>query len=241
MPSRRSMGILELHHGDALEVLARLKTGSVGAVITDPPYGTGGWKRPESGLGGDPRGVWHREAWDEWTLAWLPEALRVARGPVVFFLPQSRLDEALGKARELGIPWRLLIWAKPDPRPRPGGPTYGYEPILALRGLPGKGRDFFLASSPRPRRDLEATGHPHQKPLAVLAWLVTLASKPGDTILDPFMGSGTTGEAALRLGRRFIGVEREAGWFAVAQKRLQSASMQSPLLETSLLTAEEEG
>ncbi|MFN4073531.1 MAG: DNA-methyltransferase [Thermus sp.] len=222
---------LELHHGEALEVLARLKTGSVGAVITDPPYGTGGWKRPGAGLGSDPRGFWTREAWDEWSLAWLPEALRVSTGPVVFFLPQERLEEALAFARSRGLPYRLLFWAKPDPRPRPQGPAYGFEPILAIRPLPGKGKDYLLASSPRPGRDGEATGHPHQKPVRVMGWLVELASRPGEVVLDPFMGSGSTGEAALRLGRGFIGVEREASWYQVAQKRLQSALLQAPLLE----------
>ncbi|MEN2982760.1 MAG: site-specific DNA-methyltransferase [Thermus sp.] len=228
------MARFELHHGEALEVLARLKAGSVGVVITDPPYGTGGWKRPTPGLGGDPKGVWTREAWDQWSLAWLPEALRVARGPVVFFLPQERLEEALAFAREKGLPWRLLFWAKPDPRPRPAGPTYGFEPILALRGLPGRGKDYCLASAPRPGRDPEATGHPYQKPLSVMSWLVELASRPGQTVLDPFMGSGSTGEAALRLGRGFVGVEREDRWFRMAQKRLEATLLQAPLLKAPL-------
>ncbi|BBL93149.1 methyltransferase [Thermus thermophilus] len=224
------MGRLELHQGDALEALAHLKTGSVDAVITDPPYGTGGWKRPEPGQGASPYARKVVEPWDAFSLAWLPEALRVARGPVVFFLPQSRLEEALAFARERGLPWRLLIWGKPDPRPRPTGPAYAFEPVLALRPLPGRGKDLHLASSPRPGRDGEATGHPHQKPVSVMAWLVELASRPGEVVMDPFMGSGSTGEAALRLGRGFIGVEREPFWFEVAQKRLQGALLQAPLL-----------
>lgn len=224
------MGRLELHQGDALEALARLKTGSVDAVITDPPYGTGAWKRPEPGQGANPYARKVVEPWDAFSLAWLPEALRVARGPVVFFLPQTRLEEALAFARERGLPWRLLIWGKPDPRPRPQGPAYGFEPILALRPLPGRGKDFHLATAPRPNRDGEATGHPHQKPVSVMAWLVELASRPGEVVMDPFMGSGSTGEAALRLGRGFIGVEREPFWFEVAQKRLQGALLQAPLL-----------
>jgi site-specific DNA-methyltransferase (adenine-specific) len=222
---------VRLRHGEALEVLASLKTGAVEAVLTDPPYGTGHWRRPESGQGADPRAVYGREPWDSWNLAWLPEALRVARGPVLFFLPQDRLEEALAFARERGLPFRLLIWGKPDPRPRPQGPAYAFEPVLALRSLPGKGKDLFLATSPRPGRDGEATGHPHQKPVSVMAWLVELASRPGDTLLDPFMGSGSTGVAAVGLGRGFLGVEREASWLQVAERRLRSALLQAPLLE----------
>jgi site-specific DNA-methyltransferase (adenine-specific) len=219
---------VRLHHGEALEVLASLKTGAVEAVLTDPPYGTGHWRRPESGQGADPRAVYGREPWDSWSLAWLPEALRVARGPVLFFLPQDRLEEALAFARERGLPFRLLIWGKPDPRPRPQGPAYAFEPVLALRSLPGRGKDLFLATSPRPGRDGEATGHPHQKPVSVMAWLVELASRPGDTLLDPFMGSGSTGVAAVGLGRGFLGVEREASWLQVAERRLRSALLQAP-------------
>lgn len=211
-----------LYQAEALEVLSMLETGSVDAVITDPPYGTGGWRRPQRGLGRDPRGMRIQEAWDRWDLAWLPKALRVARGPVVFFLPQTRLEEALAFAREGGLPWRLLIWAKPDPRPRPTGQAYAFEPILALRGLPGKGADLYTASAPRLGRDPEALGHPHQKPLAVMAWLVALASQEGEVVLDPFMGTGTTGEAALRLGRRFVGVEKDPGWFGRAKGRLEA-------------------
>ncbi|MGC8967998.1 MAG: DNA-methyltransferase [Thermus sp.] len=225
------MGRIELYQEDALEVLARLRTGSVDAVITDPPYGTGAWKRPEPGQGGNPYAHKVVEPWDAFSLAWLPEALRVARGPVVFFLPQDRLLEALLFAREKGVSHRLLFWAKPDPRPRPQGPVYAFEPVLALRPLPGKGKDYFLASSPRPGRDGEATGHPHQKPVRVMAWLVELASRPGEVVLDPFMGSGSTGAAALALGRGFVGVERERRWFAVAEERLRAALSQSPLLE----------
>jgi site-specific DNA-methyltransferase (adenine-specific) len=64
-----------------------------------------------------------------------------------------------------------------------------------------------------------------------MAWLVELASRPGDTLLDPFMGSGSTGVAAVGLGRGFLGVEREASWLQVAERRLRSALLQAPLLE----------
>ncbi|RIH86115.1 Modification methylase DpnIIB [Meiothermus luteus] len=67
-----------------------------------------------------------------------------------------------------------------------------------------------------------------------MGWLVELASRPGEVVLDPFMGSGSTGEAALQLGRGFIGVEREASWYEVAQKRLQNALLQAPLLEAPI-------
>ena len=66
--------------------------------------------------------------------------------------------------------------------------------------------------------------HPTQKPVGVMQWVLELATKPGDLVLDPFCGSGTTGVACLRLGRRFIGIEKEATYAAVARERLEAES-----------------
>lgn len=72
----------------------------------------------------------------------------------------------------------------------------------------------------------ERTGHQTQKPLALMDVLVRLFSDPGELILDPFSGSGTTGVAALRLGRRFLGWEMNAEYAAIARKRLGAAREQ---------------
>lgn len=72
------------------------------------------------------------------------------------------------------------------------------------------------------------SGHPTEKPLALMRRLV--AKMPGETILDPFMGSGTTGVAAVQLGRDFIGVERDPAYFAIACKRIDEAQRQGDFL-----------
>ena len=63
--------------------------------------------------------------------------------------------------------------------------------------------------------------HPTVKPVHLMAWLVRLVSKEGDTVLDPFMGSGTTGVACRRLNRNFIGIEKDSGYFRIAAKRIK--------------------
>lgn len=73
--------------------------------------------------------------------------------------------------------------------------------------------------------------HPCEKPLAMMRHIVEVSSRPGVTVLDCFMGSGTTGVAAQALGRDFIGVELDAKYFAQAQRRIEEAAMQMPLLE----------
>ena len=75
------------------------------------------------------------------------------------------------------------------------------------------------------------TGHKSQKPQALMAELVEKYTKPGDTILDPFMGSGTTGVACVQTGRNFIGIEIDAGYFEIAQRRIAEAQLQPRLFE----------
>jgi len=80
------------------------------------------------------------------------------------------------------------------------------------------------------RQGNEERYHPTQKPLEVMKWVITLCPK-SETILDPFMGSGTTGVAAIQLGRKFIGIEREPKYFDIACKRIEQAAAQGKLFE----------
>ena len=70
----------------------------------------------------------------------------------------------------------------------------------------------------------EGNSHPTVKSLAVMAWLVRLVSKEGDTVLDPFMGSGTTLVAAQQLGRRAIGIEKREDYFKIAERRIYNTA-----------------
>ena len=80
------------------------------------------------------------------------------------------------------------------------------------------------------RQGNEERYHPTQKPLEVMKWVITLCPK-SETILDPFMGSGTTGVAAIQMGRKFIGIEREPKYFDIACKRIEQAVAQPRLFE----------
>lgn len=83
--------------------------------------------------------------------------------------------------------------------------------------------------------------HPTQKPLGVMSWCIDQAGKPEEvkTILDPFMGSGTTGVAAIQLGRKFIGIEREPKYFDIACKRIEQAVAQGQLFASEQPTQEQ--
>ncbi len=218
-------------HGKAETVLSSLPTSSVSAIVTDPPYGTGAWLRADEGQGSDPRATHRVETWDCWSTDWLDEAWRVSHGCVGLFLAAREIGSLLHWVG--GRPWRMFVWCKSDPRPRFGGqPAYGFDPFIVIgRVQPVGGKDYILASSPRRNRDGQAAGHPHQKRISVMSWCLSLTSVPGDSILDPFAGSGSTGVACMQNGRSFVGVEQDAAWCEMARARIGEAW--GPLFKTN--------
>ena len=124
---------------------------------------------------------------------------------------------------------RACVWVKPDAAPQFNGqgPAMGAEMLVTAWG--GKGhsrwngggrRGVFTHNTNPPNRDGR---HPTEKPLSLMMELVELFTNPGDTVFDPFMGSGTTGVACMMLGRGFVGIERDADYFAVAEERIRNA------------------
>ena len=196
--------------GDCLEILPTL--GRVDAVITDPPYGTGCAPR-----GGKRAGTIAIDSapslpWDAFDLRWI-DAIEGA--PAGVFCHHSTIGPLAQRLESDAT----LIYLKSNPSP------FGcsYEPCVT-RGF-----------DKRPPHHVEAYNafngqvHPTQKPLEAMRFVIGKA--PKGTILDPFMGSGTTGVAALQLGRKFIGIEIDPGYFDIACKRISEAWKQPRLFE----------
>jgi site-specific DNA-methyltransferase (adenine-specific) len=128
---------------------------------------------------------------------------------------------------------RTGVWVKPDGMPQYSGdrPGMGYESIV-IAHAPGRstwnggGKHGVWTFNKIGEHDRERTGHETQKPLALMEALVRDFTDAGETILDPFAGSGTTGVACKRLGRSFIGWERDPKYHAIAEKRIASAREQ---------------
>lgn len=214
--------------GDCLEILPTLPAYPF-VLITDPPYGIDlGKPGPGRGRGGS-HGLRFESyaSYDDTYEAFVAEvvpALNVALGAsvrgAVFTGPhvneQKKADAIggvycpAGKGRHLwGFKTFLPVL------------LYGKAPELNLGAKFGT----TLVSSETP--DRTCNDHPVPKPIGWMTWLVQLASRRGDVILDPFAGSGTTGVAALRLGRRFIGIERDPKYAAIARERLAAESADS--------------
>jgi site-specific DNA-methyltransferase (adenine-specific) len=204
---------------DARELLASLKDGSVDAVITDPPYGVD----HESNSKYDDR----RDGWEARIASLLPEMLRVSRGPVFWFGASSTLQ------RDLAIlkPDRVMIWAPKFTASKVsgGGVFYRWHTVFAWRTNTiyrcktshslGVHSDHFNEMT-----DLDKTwwNHPATKPVPLMERLCR-AAPPGGIVCDPFAGSGTTGVAAINVGRSFIGSEILPEYHDVATKRIAEA------------------
>lgn len=128
-----------------------------------------------------------------------------------------------------------MIWVKPDAMPKFNGqgPALGHENIVSA--WCGKGHSSWNGGGKRGvfthltnDKGREGT-HPTEKPLPLMRELVALFTNPGDLILDPFMGSGTTGAACVALGRRFIGIELNPVYFEVACRRIAAAAAQADM------------
>ena len=236
-----------LWRGDALAVLRDLPTASVDAVITDPPYSSGGMVRGDRTTAGTHRkysgtiteaGVLteftgdsrDQRAYAYWCALWMAESMRVAKpgGVILAFTDWRQLPSTSDAIQSGGWVWRgIAPWVKTSYRPQSGRlaaqceyvvwGSAGPMPVDHSAPIhPG----FFEDATPRDKE------HVTQKPLGVMRELVQVVPE-GGTILDPFLGSGTTGAAALLEGRRFVGVEMVEHYAEVAKRRILTAAGQS--------------
>ena len=240
---RCQIGGATLYLGDCLEIMATLP--EVDAVVTDPPYCSGA--ATEAGRGSATHQGLRSEtmrkgrfAWfgaDNMTTAGLCELLRsmCVRAPVVecgsvLTFCDWRMVTMLAPAME-SAGWRLrnlIVWDKGH-----FGAGTGFRPRHELIiHLTRRSPVFHSASHGNVlthRRIKSDRVHPTQKPVGLICQLIEVVSPPGGTVLDPFMGSGTTGVACARKGRKFVGIEVEPKYFELACSRIEMALKQADL------------
>lgn len=215
-----------LYQGDCRDVIPTLE--KVDAVVTDPPYGVN--------LGSHRGANDHRssvltkagyETYDD-----SPENFRSIVVPAVTDALKIATRGAVFMAG-------TTAWGLPTPDAVGGI----YIPSAMGRnpwGFSSVQHCLFYGSAPDLHKGAKATaiystetadknGHPCPKPLGWMQWVIDLATRRGELVLDPFMGSGTTGVAAVKLGRRFVGIEIEPKYFAIACKRISDALKQQDL------------
>lgn len=203
---------VELHLGNCLEVMRGMADKSVDAVITDPPYGIADiWKGGAShGWGVAKLATPKRNEWDvRPAKEYFDEILRIANKVIIWG----------GNYFELPISRGWLVWSKPERNFTLSEAELAWTNI----SMPIRVIDYHRSDSGRE--------HPTQKPVGVMKFSIEKAKLPeGATVLDPFMGSGTTGVACVQTGRNFIGIEIYPPYFAIAERRIAEAQLQ-PRLE----------
>lgn len=231
-PWRRKevIGSCELYLGDCLEILPLL--GKVDAVVTDPPYSA----QVHEGARGRGATTGGKDILIDFAPLTEDQFIQVAQACVAtaerwVVMTCDRLHAFA--AEKAGLPViRLGVWTKADPAPQFSGdrPATGWEPVLILH-RPGRKR---WNGGGRPavwhtRIVKNDAFHRTQKPLELVGAFVRDFSEAGETVLDPFMGSGTTGIACVKFGRRFIGIEIDEGYFDIACSRIRKAYAQPDL------------
>ena len=215
------IGDATLYLGDCRDILPTL--GKVDAVVTDPPYGIGAdaSMAKASGFKGGTmlaaKSQYEATDWDARPIdADLLQQVKTAgRWQIIFG----------GNYYDAPAASCWLVWDK-----EVNGHFADCE--LAWTNLPKAVRRIrhmwngMLRKGQEPRH-----GHPTQKPVEVMAWAIGHLPEPSQTILDPFMGSGTTGVACANLGRSFIGIEREPTYFDIACRRIEEAYNQPRLFD----------
>lgn len=202
---------ITLYHGDAREILPLVEAD---VVITDPPYNI---QASGGGIGAKRD---YLAAIEGFTDGGFDPSLIAGFDRWMVFCALRQLPELIAAAKAR---WSLITWNKPDPTPLVNGnylPDTEYV-VHAFR----KGTDLHGAYNDRRRWILHpagkrATGHPNEKPKAVMYRLLRVGSCKADVVVDPFAGSGTTLDACRDLGRRAIGIEIEEQYCEVIAKRL---------------------
>jgi modification methylase len=205
------------------------------------------------------------KAYDEFTRAWLAAARRALKpdGAIWVIGSYHNIFRVGVAVQDLGF-WILndIVWRKTNPMPNFRGRrftnahetmiwaaksekskyVFNYEAMKTLNEELQMRSDWLLplcGGAERIKGEDGKKAHPTQKPEALVYRAVLSSTRPGDTVLDPFFGTGTTGAVAKRLGRKFIGIEREHAYVAVAQKRIRDTLPDDPDFLTTVSKREE--
>jgi site-specific DNA-methyltransferase (adenine-specific) len=213
------IGDATLYLGDCMDILPTLD--KVDAVITDPPYGMN--YKPEK---------WKKYSGEK--SEWMPiHGDNQKFNPAPFLDYENVILWGFNYYSDLLPVGALLIWDKRCNES--GDKMYGASIECAwMKNQSGTRMKRLLhggvVNADSINGNNEKRFHPTQKPVALMKWCIEQAGNP-KTIFDPFMGSGTTGVAAIQMGRKFIGIEREPKYFDIACERIENAQRQQSLFE----------
>lgn len=234
---------IRLYNADCVETMQQLDAAGVDLIITDPPYNLGNFmKNRDTNLVKMRENYFGAAGWDDldfddWEKSmdcFFKEAARVLRkgGSMVVFMAVIKVETLIRLAEKNGFYYKTTgIWHKLNPMPRnmnlhfvnstEAWVYFTYKKRTGTFNNDGRVLHDFIETSITPNGERKHGKHPTQKPQQLMDHFVKILSNEGDTVLDPFMGSGTTGVAAKRNNRNFIGIEFNIDYFKAASKRIE--------------------
>lgn len=236
------MAEITLYKGDCIETMKIIKSKSVDLILTDPPYNLGNFmksratnlrKMRENFFGAAGWDDLEYEEWVESMDCFFKESVRILKpgGSMLIFMSIIKVETLIRLAEKNGFYYKTTgIWHKLNPMPRnmnlhfvnstEAWVYFTYKAKTGTFNNGGKMMHDFYESAVVSNGEKKAGKHPTQKPIQLMEHFISLLTHEGDVIMDPFMGSGSTGVAAQNLDRRFIGIELSSEYFAIAQERM---------------------
>lgn len=215
--------MVDLRLGDCLELMKDIPDGSVDLVLTDPPYGM----NFQSNYREKKYSKIENDTCLDWLDAFLQECWRVLKpnSAIYLFCSWHKVDVFKKAAEKLFKIKNILIWEKNNTSM--GDLKGSYSPKYEMIIFAHKGRRVLNGFRYPDVLTAKRTGnklHPTQKPVELLEIFVNSSSNDGETVLDTFMGSGSTGVACVNTNRNFIGIELDEGYFEIAKRRIEAAA-----------------
>ncbi len=237
------MAEIVLHNNNCLGAMTSIEDNSIDLILTDPPYNLGNFmisrdtnlKKMRDNFFGT--AGWDNLEYDEWVVAmdgFFEQAARVMKkgGAMIVFMAVIKVETTIKLAEKHGFYYKTTgIWHKLNPMPRnmnlhfinstEAWIYFTYKTKTGTFNNNGAVVHDFVETSVTPAGERKSGKHPTQKPESLMSHFVELLTNEGDWILDPFMGSGTTGVASKRHNRNFIGIELDTGYFEMAKHRIE--------------------
>lgn len=233
-----------LSNGDCLARMKVIPTDSVNLVLTDPPYNLGLFMHNrQTNLNKMRENHFAYSGWDDLTFEewennmrlFFKESNRVLkkRGSLLMFMSLIKVETLIRLAQEHGFYYKTVgVWHKTNPMPRNmnlhfvnSTECWLYfinEGTTGIFNNAGKVIHDYYETSVTPGKEKKYGSHPTQKPLELISHFVKLLSNPGDVVLDPFMGSGSTGVSCEILKRNFLGIELEENYYELTKTRIKN-------------------
>ncbi|GHV94427.1 hypothetical protein AGMMS50293_07470 [Spirochaetia bacterium] len=241
------MADITLYNEDCIKGMKHIPDETIDLILTDPPYNLGQFMQDrDTNLKKMRENFFGAAGWDDLNFndwkrcmnAFFQEAVRVLKkgGSMIVFMSIIKVETLINIAEKHGLYYKTTgIWHKLNPMPRnmnlhfvnsiESWIYFTYNKKTGTFNNEGKVLHDFIETSVTPNGERRHGVHPTQKPEKLLSYFVQILSNKADIILDPFMGSGSTGVAAKKNGRQFIGIEINKLYFKNASKRIAGTSI----------------